>query len=256
MFVRLPVARVDVVVRLPSGAEDLLLVESGALDMRVAVALLSRLTDRADDAPIDWATVSVTDIDTLLLRLRQNVLGDVVRAEVSCADPGCQARVDIAFSINDYLEHHRPTTTAVAVIEGGWYRIADRDVTFRLPQAADQIAIALETEPEVALLRRCVRSEGAALASQEVVESAMEALAPSLCSELEGVCPSCGATVEVTFDPLQFTLRELRDQAAFIYEEVCSIAERYHWSETDILAMPTRRRARYAERAQQEAKTF
>jgi hypothetical protein len=77
----------------------------------------------------------------------------------------------------------------------------------------------------------------------------MEAMAPSLCAELHGVCPECGAAVETTFDPLQYTLRELRDQAAFVYEEVCSIAHHYHWSEAEILALPAVRRARYAELA-------
>jgi len=50
---------------------------------------------------------------------------------------------------------------------------------------------------------------------------------------------------------LQYTLRELRDQAAFVYEEVCSIARYTHWSEVEILGLPTARRARYAELAQQ-----
>jgi hypothetical protein len=78
----------------------------------------------------------------------------------------------------------------------------------------------------------------------------MEAMAPSLFSELEGTCPVCGAVVTCNFDPLQYTLRELRDQAAFVYEDVCTIAHHTHWSEAEILALPTARRARYAELAQ------
>ena len=82
------------------------------------------------------------------------------------------------------------------------------------------------------------------------VEAAMEALAPSLLSELEGRCPECGASVACDFDPLQYTLRELRDQAAFVYQDVLAIAGHTHWSEAEILALPAVRRARYAELAQ------
>jgi hypothetical protein len=91
--------------------------------------------------------------------------------------------------------------------------------------------------------------------AQEVVETAMETMAPSLCTDLAGTCPECGAGVEAIFDPLHFTLRELRDQASFVYEDVCSIAHHYHWSEADILALPSARRTRYAELASDRARS-
>jgi len=51
------------------------------------------------------------------------------------------------------------------------------------------------------------------------------------------------------FDPMHFTLRELRAGAAFVYEDVCAIARVTHWSEAEILALPAVRRARYADLA-------
>ena len=48
-------------------------------------------------------------------------------------------------------------------------------------------------------------------------------------------------------DPRQFTLRELRDQAVFIYEDTHLLAEHYHWPEAEILALPRERRLRYAQ---------
>ena len=77
----------------------------------------------------------------------------------------------------------------------------------------------------------------------------MEGMAPSLASELQGACPECGAGVVAWFDPLQYTLRELGEQAAFVYEDVCAIARLTHWSEAEILTLPASRRARYAELA-------
>jgi hypothetical protein len=254
------VSGIDVVLRLPAGADDMLLLEAGALDMDVALALLGRVGRDADGAPLDLATLPISDVDVLLLRLRQRIVGDVVTAQELCPGPACQARVDITFSIGAYLEHHLPAAPpgVLPARDEGWYTLSDGDVEFRLPRTADHLAIAPAPEPEEALLRRCVRPAEISEDVRRRVEEAMEAMAPSLYSELEGSCPECGAIVEASFDPVQYTLRELRDQAAFIYEEVCSIAHHYHWSEAEILALPAARRARYAELAthfQQERTT-
>lgn len=248
-MLRLPVAGFDVRLQLPTGAEDLLLLET-APDFAVAIALLERVVRRVDGEPLDGAALVITDVDVLLLWLRQRVLGDRLSAELRCET--CGARVDLAFSIDAYVAHHRPTqapSLGVGTI-AGWYRIdGDGDVEFRLPCAADQLAIALEPEPEQALVRLCVRPAALPSSAQQRVEAAMEAIAPSLSSELAGICPECDAAVTAVFDPLQYTLHELRDQAAFVYEEVAAIAHHLHWSEAEILALPTVRRARYAELA-------
>ena len=255
--VRLPVAGIDVLVQLPTGAEDLLLLEAGVPDFGVALTLLSRLVHRVDGDPIDWTTVAITDVDVLLLRLRQRVLGDAVSAEVLCPAPGCNARVDIGFSISRYVDHHRPRTPArlLPAEEQGWFRLDGGEVEFRIPRAADQAAISLDPRPEQALRLRCMRPAKIPAPVRRRVEAAMEAMAPSLFSELQGTCPECGAAVTCNFDPLQYTLRELRDQAAFVYEDVCTIARYTHWSEAEILALPTARRVRYSELAQQDRAT-
>jgi hypothetical protein len=77
----------------------------------------------------------------------------------------------------------------------------------------------------------------------------MEAMAPSLSSDLEGVCPECGASVSLYFDARWFCLRELRDRARFLYQDVDLLARRYHWTESEILSMPRTRRTSYAELA-------
>jgi hypothetical protein len=245
---RLPVSGIDVLVRLPTGAEDVFLVEAGAPDIRVALALLDRVVQRTDDAPIEWLGLSPTDVDVLLLRLRQRVIGDLVTTDLYCAAPSCHERVDITFSIDAFIEHQAPAVLAGAAADG-WFQLAD-GVEFRLPRAADQLAIACETDPETALVQRCMRGV-LSPALRERAEAAMEAIAPSLYTELEGSCPACGAMVTADFDPLQYTLRELRDQAARVFEEVCVIARHTHWSEAAILAMPTTRRLRYADVVQE-----
>ena len=243
---RLPVSGIDVAIHLPTGAEDVLLVEAGPPGLGVAIALLDRLVARLDGGAIDWFALTPTDIDVMLLLVRRRVIGDAVIASARCGAPSCGARVDISFSIAAYLAHHEPSDHALAPARDGWFQL-DGAVEFRLPSAADQLAIALDPDPEGALLQRCVRSAASSNQIRGRVEAAMESIAPSLFTDLEGPCPECGTTVHASFDPVQFALRELRDQARLVFEETLAIARETHWSEADILSLPTARRARYAE---------
>ena len=45
-------------------------------------------------------------------------------------------------------------------------------------------------------------------------------LAPALAGPLQGHCPDCGAAVDGPFDPRRYCLRELRDRARFVYDDV------------------------------------
>lgn len=250
-MLHLPVAGLSVEMHLPTGADEIALVEAGNPAVEVAVALLASIVRRSDGGALDWSSLSMTDIDLLLLRLRQRTIGDRISAEVVCRAAECGERVDIVFSITDYLGHHRPRPRArVAAIDDTWFRLDGTDIEFRVPSVSDQLAIAGEGRPEQALVQRCIRPPETGSTARRRVETAMEAMAPSLAAELQGTCPDCGAAVSAFFDPLQYVLSELREQAAFVYDEVWAIAQLTQWSEADILALPAARRARYAELAQ------
>jgi hypothetical protein len=251
-LVRLPVSDIEVFLRLPAGAEDLMLLESTA-DTYLALALVQRVA-HPTDAPVEWPNLPVTDLDVLVLRLRQMVLGDLIQAEASCPVAGCGARIDVTFSLDAYLDHHQPRSarSAEPADEPGWFRLHDTSVVFRLPTVADQLAVAGLSRPTPALVRRCIRPWDAGARLVRRVENAMEALAPSLAHELEGVCPECGTAVAVYFDPRQFCLQELRDQAAYIMEDTHLLAAHYHWPEEQILALPRQRRIQYVELVRQD----
>jgi hypothetical protein len=242
---RLPVADVDVTVRPMTGDDELLVVER-APDFASAVQLCNDLLRRVDGEPLAWAEAVVTDLDAALLWLRRSMLGDTIRTDVRCA---CGEQVDLAFSIATYVDHHRPRPSPAVASDAGWFRIGASE--FRLPRASDQVAISRASSPEASLIARCTRGPMDADARHHI-EQAMEALAPSLCDELEGSCPGCGGTFVVTFDPLEFSLTEIRDVASTVHEDVCAIANHCHWTEAAILAMPSARRARYAALARLE----
>jgi hypothetical protein len=227
----------------------MLLMESGAGDAALAIALMGRIARAADGGSIRWEDLPVCDLDAVMLRIRQLVFGDLIRADVICTAPGCGKPIDIAFSVDHYLEHHWPrrARNAGRASGDGWIRLRSGAISFRLPTGADQLAISAHHDPRRELIRRCIRPAGVSSAAIRRVERALEAIAPSLAQELSGTCPECGAAFAVYFDPRRFTLAELRGQAAFIYEDAHLLAEQYHWSEAEILALPRDRRLRYTE---------
>ena len=252
--VRLPISGIDVMLREPVGAEDILLLEAPAYDTAFALEFVARLAAPANGAAVEWSNLCVTDLDALLLLLRQMLLGNLIRTDIVCPAADCGARIDVAFRIGEYLAHHRPRTArgVEAADEPGWYCLRNTPVSFRLPTAADQVAVTQALKPARELIQRCIRPTNIPVRLLRRIETAMEALAPGLSQNLQGHCPHCEMSVDMYFDVQQFVLSELRNQAALIYEDVHALALHYHWSQAEILALPRGRRARYAEMTQRE----
>lgn len=269
--VRLPLSGLEVELRHPTGADDLLLIESPPADLRIAVTLMSRLGAGIDGAAIAWGGLTVAELNAVILQLRQALIGDRIATETVCQAKGCGRRIDVTFSISEYLSHHAPSGPVVhgrrwrvepAEKQGEeqrWFRLTGAaaggvpgPIMFRLPTVDDQLSVRGRADAIAQLAVRCLRPATVPAAARRQVEAAMERMAPDLCDEIRGVCPECGSTMTLWFDAMQFCLRELRDRAAFIYEDVDLLARRYHWSEQEIIAMPQARRAAYAELARQE----
>jgi hypothetical protein len=247
---RLPVSGLGVWFRPIRGAEDIMIAEATRLDVNLALALVEALGSFADGTAPPWRQLPISDVDAALLAVRRAALGDRVSAAVRCTnhEQGCDAAIDITFSIADYLAHHAPTPArGVRHPEDGWFRLSGADVAFRLPTAGDLAAIAGLTDADREIARLCLRPAVVTAPLRRRVEAALDRLAPSLFGEIEGTCPECGVAVRVAFDPQRYVLAELRERSAYVFEETHLLAARYHWSESEILAMPCARRARYAD---------
>ena len=246
---QLPISGLRVIVRQPTGVEDLLLQEARDLDLVLAFQLFDCLVRAPHDATANWSELAVTDLEALLLLLRRATLGDSIRAEANCAAVGCEARVDVSFHVDEYLASQKPRIPrGVEKINGdGSYRLAGDPVTFRLPNGGDLVAINRQADGEQELIRRCVQPANVRARVRQRIDRAMQALAPRLSRMLTGECPECHATMNFYFDVHQFVLRELRDHAATVYDDVHLLAFYYKWPEEDILALPRSRRAHYAE---------
>src|SRR5829696_5478442 len=124
MVTTLPVSGLRVEVRPPRGTDDVFLLEAPSLDTRLVLALLGRLARPTDGREVGWGALAITDLDVLLLALRQEIFGDWVRTDTACPTQSCGARIDVSFQISRYLGYHRPRSTrTVELADEGWYRL-------------------------------------------------------------------------------------------------------------------------------------
>jgi hypothetical protein len=231
-------------------------------------AVLSRTVRRLGEiSPVTEDIVRqllIADRQYLLLKLRQCTFGDMVRANLFCPWGDCGGRVSMEFRIGDlpidepverapYYTFQLPS--AALAEEDDESR---REVTFRLPNGADQEAVSPllatnEAEALTLLLGRTVstpsREEVIALpsAARAEIESEMERVAPKIELNIETTCPECKRPFLVPFDLHRFFFGELRTDLDFLYRQVHYLAYHYHWGEPDIMAMAGTKRQRYVE---------
>jgi len=245
----LPVSGLALVVREATGADELVVLEPAGSAIATVVTLADRLTTDAAGQTPAWAELPAADVGAIALTIRQAWLGERISTDARCRDPDCQERMDVEFAIPAYIAHHRPGRYPGLrpAQEAGWFELAGAAASFRLPTIGDLQAAAVSADPESCLRERCMRPAAVSAAVARRVSRAMTALAPSLTGTVAARCPACGGSELLQFDPVTYSLTELRDAASGLYEEVHLLASAFGWTEDAILALPRRRRARYAE---------
>ena len=244
----LPVSGVALTVREPTGEDELYVVETALAPLPALLELARRVGSTVAGGPLDWASLPATDLDAAALAMRRSWVGEVIRTDVMCPGPGCQERIDVSFGIGDYIEHHRPQRPrgVTEAPDNGWFTLAGATARFRIPTVADLLAATSGDRPAETLSGRCVDAPEISRALARRLDRALSALAPSLDDNLGGSCPACGHDVTMRFDPLAYTLAELRNTFSAIHLETHALASAYGWPEEAILALPRSRRRRYA----------
>jgi hypothetical protein len=217
---------------------------SAKLTTRILSSCLLRL-DNVSVNPDIIGKLLVGDRDFLILQLRRMTLGDRFAAIFSC--PVCKRAMDVEFVEQDILVEPRPQNAMTYT----WHPDEHRSpVRFRLPNGADQVAVAdLFTDEAVeVLLRRCVVDDGGVpltLDERAAVITEMDRLAPQIDLELDLNCPECGHSFTTPFDCTAFFFSEIRAQSRHLMREVHYLALHYHWSEAEILGLQRDRRRGY-----------
>jgi len=175
-----------------------------------------------------------------LLRLREASFGGRIQAHIDCA--GCGERLELALVISELLQ---PGTE-------GPHEIDVHGTRVRAPCLRDLAAVAHEPDTDRAarqLLAGCVLDSGDANAPLDdrlrQVEDALEALDPNADLALEVHCEMCGLTTTAQIDAGELLWDEIDARAQTVLGEVHLLARAYGWTEGEILALGTARRAAY-----------
>lgn len=284
--IKLPVSGLTLHVREATGADELVVLEPSRSPVATVVTLAGRLTTDSQGRTPALEELPAADVGAIALTIRRAWLGERISTDARCQSPGCLERMDIAFEIPAYIAHHRPRAYPGVRpgTEAGWFELAAvansirepassrapvsqsqaslssqapvlsgksvssrETVSFRLPTIGDLRVATASADPERSLRERCVRPATVPAAVARRISRAMTALAPSLTEAVTVRCPACGGTDHLRFDPVSYSLTELRAAAAGLYEEVHLLASAFNWPEDAILALPRSRRARYAD---------
>jgi hypothetical protein len=148
-----------------------------------------------------------------------------------------------------------PVRTAGPTYPRTTARTSAGEIAVRVPTGADQETITDAPDATTALLtllRRCVvgpvADDGAGIDALgdddlDAIETALAEVAPDVPDRVAAPCPTCGSIAEVPAEPERF----LEVVGADIVTDVHRLASAYHWSESEVLALPRARRLRYLE---------
>lgn len=200
--------------------------------------------------------LSVGDRETLLLHLRKATLGDRLHCVLDCPGKDCGKKMDVRLTVTDLLV--APQAQAPPPLHQGAFDTDEGLVHawFRVPTGEDQEATAsvalADPAGAVALMaKRCldVPQEEGFLPSDRWGPRALADLSARLAEldpqaeiTLDLQCPECKTEFGALFDPGPFFVAEVAGRAADLYREVHLLALHYHWSPSEILAMPREKR--------------
>jgi hypothetical protein len=239
-------------------AEQLLRVwERGENQSALERAALLFACARPEAPPPALASATLGERESGLLELRIRTFGRRLESIEVC--PACGTTVEIEIDAGDLLSRNG----GAAGVERAAEHLLENDgwrIVFRLPTGADLTALE-KSEPARApflLLERCVmsaESAGEPVRAAQLPDDVQRRLAVAM-GELDPAaditiaihCPTCPHEWQVCLDVGAFFWSELTLHARQLLWEVHELAERYGWSETEIVRMSAHRRRAYRER--------
>jgi hypothetical protein len=246
----------EAVLRPLCGADELALEEAGPLPAQRVTALLAGTLQRIGTiAPVGADAVrrlTIGDRERLLLALHVASFGPSTEVLATCA--ACGTVAEVPLDLKEWLA----LRDEPAVPGEGTIGFEGVTVNFRVPTGADQEqAVALAPTDTAAaaeaLLQACLHSEPdsadvATLTDNIGLRAALEEALAAADPDAERVvvlsCPGCGEVLRAVCDAHLLLVGSLRQRGP-VLADVHRLAAAYHWSEADILGLPTDRRHRY-----------
>lgn len=233
----LEVALIEAVTRFPTLPEQA---------TAVLTAALTQLGESSADAATVWQ-LTVPDRQFLMRALAHHLDPGPHWYSANCQQ--CKYRFD--FQLDD---HQLPVFQAKEGYPFAEVTFDQKSYRIRVPTGVDQLAIA--TLEDVSLAQRqlaqlCMIDEPEMPLTEtqvNLIEATLEALGPAITETIAAECPECQKQQALIIDPY----RLLYQPNAAIFGDVCLLASRFHWSEADILALPSARRQGYVRMLDQQ----
>jgi hypothetical protein len=188
----------------------------------------------------ELAALPIGQRDTLLLQLREQTFGRMLRGYIEC--PRCGERLSFSAQISDLCVSAPNHSGPLVLRYGDWV------VHFRLPDSHDLVAAAWCGEVAAArleILARCLLSaqkSGAELAAADLPDEVGAALAAAMSEQdpqaevlLSMNCAACQHVWRAAFEIVTFFWAEFAAQARTILDEVALLARAFGWREADKL---------------------
>jgi hypothetical protein len=195
--------------------------------------------------------MSVGDRVSLLLNARKLMMGDTISCTVDC--PKCKKSMSVDLSISKLLNIKHPKPENDYEIKACGYAIHVKPLT-----AEDQDLAAANSESIDELVqnmaRACIVQSEPGLPADlpeailEAIGSQIEEIDPLSDISFNLSCAECNHAFQASFDAEDFVFREIGvTRYQQLEREIHWLAFHYHWSEKEILSLPSSKRKRYVE---------
>jgi hypothetical protein len=230
------------------------------------IALLERMVSFEDDADGDDVSAAATDAASvlkklslgdralLLLTARKLIIGDNLSCTTSC--PSCEMAMSLDISVEAIIMRAEDRELSMENYElkaSGFSSLRVRPLT---AEDQDMLVIKKGSGPDALaqeLAKACiVRSESALPeilpeSLLEAISSRLDEIDPLSNINLRLLCPECGHGFLASLPVEDFVLGELGMTGGQLEREVHWLAFNYHWTEDQILSLPSAKRKRYVE---------
>ena len=197
-----------------------------------------------------------------LLAIAYETAGPKTTALATCSHPGCGQRIELELALADFL---LPTPDSI-----DWQTPQRQSARVRLPSGNDQLAWfhqqrAGHDADSAWLARRLIVSLDAELPAMSwslpsswiaSLGSALADADPLTALTVAAHCPACDTELAIAVDLEYLLLDSCQRRQRALLDDIHRLAGAYHWSETDIVALPAWRRARYLSRIQADSGAY
>jgi hypothetical protein len=230
------------------------------LDLRQAPRpqLVTALLVSCSGLPLDqvWG-LAVSRRVLLLMALASGQGSYPVEVFLHCSQGGCGEHMSLEFSLAELADvQQRAEIRSSAELQAGDDRLSLRRPTGN-DQRAWQAAVRSGEEALTLMLASLVTPPSGltvelspGLVAQ--IDAAMQDFDPLVHFNVQVQCPACGTEHQQPVDLQEIALAYLQATQRDLIEQVHRLARHYHWSEVEILALPSWRRRRYVSLLQKD----